>query len=233
MNAAPASSRTHMCWRAIASPLHHDAVLMHEVIERPRRVRRLSRIDLHNSTELLTPRLLSMCRDAIAGWAVGTITLRIRYSRTSDFSGTCFYADRRVFINLGRHLKYPYRMATHLAKTKSVGRRWYKPLYTMDLASGYDVVLFVFLHELYHLLVKRSRRNTRQKESMCDRFAARYLVDRFGREVRDPTGQPVPREAWDFQDLDGFVEPARDRRVQCAESTTAASPGELFRLAMG
>ncbi len=76
------------------------------------------------------------------------------------------------------------------------------------------MVLFVFLHELYHFLVKRARRNPRQKESMCDRFAARYLVERFGATVRDSSGRIVPREAWDFQDLERFVAAARDRRAR-------------------
>ena len=69
-------------------------------------------------------------------------------------------------------------------------------------ADPYQVVLFVYLHECFHLLVKRARRNTRQKESMCDRYAARYLVDRFGAVVRDEKGRLVPRDVWEFQDLD-------------------------------
>jgi len=156
--------------------------------------------------------VFALCRDGLAGWAVGTVTLRVRYSRGADFSGTCFYADRRIYVNIGRHLVYPYRMATNLARTKTIGDRWYKPAYILTLKTGYEMVLFVFMHELYHLLVKRARRNTRQKESMCDRFAAGWLVDRFGAAVTAPDGTGVPREAWDFQDLNGFVTAARDRR---------------------
>ncbi len=73
--------------------------------------------------------------------------------------------------------------------------------------------MFVFMHELFHLLVNRARRNTRQKESMCDRFATRFLVDRLGAVVRGPDGKPMERGAWDFQDLDRFVEAARDKRA--------------------
>ncbi len=149
----------------------------------------------------------------MAGWAVGTVTIRIRFSRGADFSGSCYYTDRRIFVNLGRHLVYPYAMNTCIARAKTVGRHWYKPLYTLELTDAYHLVVFVFMHELYHLLVKRARRNTRQKESMCDRFATRYLVDRFGVGVHAPNGLPVAREMWDFQDLDGFVDGARDRRV--------------------
>ncbi len=170
--------------------------------------------DVRNSTDLSDARLLALFREGIAGWAVGTITVRVRYSRGADFSGTCFYADRRIHVNLGRHLVYPYTMETYLARARTIGPRWYKPAYTLQLKNGYEVVLFVFMHELYHLLVKRARRNTRQKESMCDRFAASYLVDRFGATVRGPNRRPVPREEWDFQDLHGFVAAAHDRRTR-------------------
>ena len=172
----------------------------------------LPQIEFDNSTELSDMRLLGMCRDAAAGWATGRITLRVRYSRSADFSGTCFYTDRRILVNLGRHLAYPYLMGTLLARAKTIGRHWYKPVYSLELKNGYEVVLFVFLHELYHLLVRKARRNTRQKESMCDRFAARYLVDRFGATVHDEQGRPVTRDDWDFQNVEGFVEAARRRR---------------------
>ncbi len=171
----------------------------------------MSSIDFHNSTALLDAKLLSLFREALAGWSAGEITVRVRYSRGADFSGTCVYATRRVYINLGRHLEYPYLMRTNLAKVRARGRRWSRPIYTLGLSSGYELVFFVFLHELYHLLVKRARRNTRQKESMCDRFAARHLVDRFGATVRTTSGKLVPRYAWDFQDLEGFVSAARKR----------------------
>ena len=188
----------------------HDSNMSIESTIQDRRI--LSRIEFHNSTDLSDARLLALCREALAGWSVGTITLRVRYSRVADFSGTCFYTDRRIYVNLGRHLVYPYQMGTNLARAKTVGRRWYRPLYTLELGSGYHIVLFVFLHELYHLLVKRARRNTRQKESMCDRFAARFLIERFGAVVRAPDGRRVERDEWDFQNLDRFVAAARSRR---------------------
>ena len=141
------------------------------------------------------------------------LTVRVRYSRGADFSGTCFYSDRRIHVNLGSHLVYPYRMKTYLARAKVVGRYWDKPLHTIELKDGCQVVAFVFLHELYHLLIKRAKRNTRQKESMCDRFAARFLTDRCGAIIRNDRGDPVPREEWDFQDLERFVAAARDRRA--------------------
>ena len=150
----------------------------------------LSRIDFQNSTSLSSDTLLSLISEAVSGWAVGGLTVRVRYSRGADFSGTCIYSERKILINLGRHLKYPYRMGTNLAKARTIGRRWYKPTYTVELGSGYEVILFVFMHELYHLLVKKARRNTRQKESMCDRFAARHLVERFGATDWGPEAAP-------------------------------------------
>jgi hypothetical protein len=173
-------------------------------------------MDFQNSTHLSDDRLLRLFEDGMRGWAVGRIVVRVRYSRGADYSGTCFYADRRVYINLGRHLKYPYRMDSNLAKVKLSGTRWRRPVFSVEMRDAYMVVLFVFMHELYHLLVKKARRNTRQKESMCDRFAARHLVDNFNAIVRDESGRRVDRELWDFQNLDGFVAAARDARYRGA-----------------
>ena len=170
-------------------------------------------IDFHNSTELSDTKLRTMCLEALNGWNVGCPIVRIRYSRGADFSGTCIYADRRIYINLGRHLVYPYGMKTNLAKVKTTGRGWRRPVYIVELKTAYHLAVFIFLHEIYHLLVYRAGRNTRQKESMCDRFAARYLVDHLGAAIRTERGERVPREQWDFQDLDGFVAGARRTRV--------------------
>ena len=186
----------------------------------------LTPIEFNNATDLADGKLLAMCREGAANWSVGRIHLRVRYSRGADFSGTCFYAERRIHVNLGRHLAYPYLMATHLARSKTCGQYWYKPIYTLQLQDGYQVVLFVFMHELYHLLVRKARRNTRQKESMCDRFAARFLVERYGGCVRDRRGGLVAREAWDYQDVEGFVAAARRRRPKHPLRAGARSPGE-------
>jgi hypothetical protein len=173
----------------------------------------VAEIEFHNRTLLNTYRLRTLCHEVTEGWAVGRITVRFRYSRGADFSGTCFYRDRRIFVNLGKHLTYPYRMVTHVARAKTIGRHWYKPRYIITVTDGYQLGIFIYLHELFHLLVKRARRNTRQKESMCDRFATRFLVDRFGIVVETDKGEAVARSEWDFQDLEGFVEAARDKRV--------------------
>jgi len=173
----------------------------------------MAEMDFGNATQLDGERLRAMCENALHGWAVGRLRVRFRYSRGADFSGTCFYGSKRIFVNIGRHLAYPYRMNTHVGRAKTVGRRWYKPQCVVRLTDGHQLAMFIFMHELYHMLVKRARRNTRQKESMCDRFATRYVVVHFGLCVETARGKPIPRGEWDFQDLDAFVAAARDRRI--------------------
>jgi len=168
-------------------------------------------MDFLNSTHLDTERLSAMCHDAIADWPHDGVRAAVRYSRGAAFSGTCFYKEGRIFVNLGRTNAYPYLIRTNLARAQSERNRWWRELYTIDAADPYQLVLFVFMHEFYHWLVRQARRNVRQKEARCDRFAARAMVDMHGSIVRDSTGKPVPRHAWDFQDLDGFV--ARARRT--------------------
>ena len=133
------------------------------------------------------------------------LTVRVRYSRGADFSGTCFYRDSRIFINLGRHNRYPYSLGTHLARARSNRTHWWRETYLVVLEDAYQLVLFVYLHELFHFLIAAARRNPRRKEAMCDRFAARVLADDYGCAVVNRAGRPVERAAWDFQDLERFV----------------------------
>jgi len=169
-----------------------------------------------NTTSLSGDLLHRLCLAGMEGWSVGAVSVRVRYTRSTPFSGTCIYEDRRIYVNLGRHLRYPYRMKTNLAKVRTLGFGWRRPIFRLEMRDAYQLAVFIFMHELYHLLVYRAGRNTRQKESMCDRFAARYLVDRFGCQVRTERGELVPRDEWDFQDLDGFVGAARFRRSAVA-----------------
>lgn len=171
-----------------------------------------SRMALRNRTELNTGRLESLILRYDRTWACGRLAVSVRYSRGADFSGTCIYAKRRIHVNIGRHVAFPYRMSTCVARARSDGTFWWKDEYFMELADAYQLVLFVFLHELYHWLVKKAGHNPRQKESMCDRFAARVLADECGCVVRDSRGRRVRRESWDFQDLEGFVAAARRTR---------------------
>lgn len=194
--------------------------------KQPDRILLASPIDFGNATNLSGDRLFDLFLNGLRGWSIGRITVRVRYSRKADFSGTCFYADRRVFINLGRNLRYPYKMDTHIAKARRWGNVWRRPLYSMEIKDAYQLALFIFMHELYHLLVKRAGRNTRQKEAMCDRFAARHLIERFGLTIKTDTGERASRAAWDFQDLEGFVAAARDRSLQQVRAARSAiKPG--------
>jgi hypothetical protein len=118
-------------------------------------------------------------------------------------------------------------MGTNIAKAVSNKRQWWRPIYTMDMADPYQLVLFIFLHECFHLLVKRSARNPRRKESMCDRFAARVLVDQYNVAILDDKQQPVPRPAWDFQDIERFI--ARARR----DEVIPPKPAEPVEYALG
>jgi hypothetical protein len=185
-----------------------------------------------NRTSLDSAKLGEMVLGAVGTWPHDGLVVTVRYSRGAEFSGTCYYQTARIFINVGRHNQYPYAIRTAIARPRSNARCWWRELYTIAAADAYQLVLFVFLHEFYHWLVRKARRNVRQKEARCDRFAARILVDRCGAEVRDPHGRSVPRSAWDFQDLDHFVAAAlrtRPRRPcrPAALTPIAVGPGGL------
>jgi hypothetical protein len=185
------------------------------------------RYSFSNTTSLDTHRLRWLFESATAPWPMDGLTVRVRWSRGADFSGSCYYQTGRIFVNLSRRLTYPYSMSTYIGKTVSRGQNWWKPLYTIELTDGYQVALFVLMHEFYHWLVKRARRNTRQKESMCDRFAARALVDGCGAIVRRPDGAIADRAEWDFQNLNAFVAGAMRRRHPSATIEKAARGAEV------
>lgn len=169
-------------------------------------------MELTNSTTLGTDRLRAMFEPHLIGWKCDRLKVRLRWSRGAEFSGTCRYADRVITINLGRTNRYPYRMDTHVARPRRNRTHWWRPVCEIELRDAYQLALFVFLHELYHWFVRQSRRNTRQKEGMCDRFAARVLLDEYGCRLADSHGRVLPREEWDFRDLLGFVQGARSKR---------------------
>ncbi len=176
-------------------------------------------LDFSNTTHLDDNQLQNMIMHATDGWSVGDVVVRVRYSRGADFSGTCVYATQRIYINLGKHLRYPYIMNTHIARGKTHLGQWGKPAYTVEFADGLQIAAFIYLHELYHLLVKIADRNRRQKETMCDRFATRYVVANYGATVRDDAGAVALSDSWDVQDLDRFVARARVGSHQNAEQT--------------
>jgi hypothetical protein len=162
-------------------------------------------MDFGNTTDLDGARLERLFLRHTWPYRHARLTVRVRYSRRADFSGTCFYRDARIFVNLGRHLGYPYRFGTHIARSQSNRTHWWRETHRLVIADAYQLALFVYLHELYHYLVKAAGRNPRRKEAMCDRFAVRVLVDQYAARVQDASDQPVPRESWDFQDVHAFV----------------------------
>jgi hypothetical protein len=162
-------------------------------------------MDFRNSTSLDTFRLYAMFVRHTAPFAHDRLVVRVRYSRGADFSGTCYYGTSRLHINVGRHNRYPFMLAAHVARARCNATHWWRDLFRLELFDAYQLALFVYLHELYHYLVKAAGRCTRRKEAMCDRFATRVLVDHYGCPLRDRDGRPAPRAEWDFQRLDHFV----------------------------
>lgn len=171
-------------------------------------------MELHNSTHLDGGALEKLFREAVAGWPHEEMRVFVRYSRGSDFSGSCYYRPPRIHINLGRRNRYPYAIRTQIARARSNRRSWWRELYEVEAADAVQLAFFLFLHEFYHWLVRKARRNSRQKEGRCDRFAVRGMVERWGAIVRDIKGRAVARAEWDFQDLDGFVAAARRSGVR-------------------
>jgi hypothetical protein len=126
-------------------------------------------------------------------------------------------------VNIGRRNKYPFPIRTHVARPQHNARVWWRPAYVVHARDAYQLAAFLFMHELYHWLVRRAKRNTRQKEGRCDRFAVRAMVDGFGAVVFDPHGRPAARDTWDFQDLDGFVARARAATPQRRQTVRVAA----------
>ncbi len=162
-------------------------------------------MDFRNLTELDTARLQRMVLRHTYPYRHDPLSVCVRYSRGADFSGACYYRDSRIFVNLGRNNRYPYTLVTHVARAQSNRTHWWREGYRLVLADAYQLTLFIYLHELFHYLVKAAGRNTRRKEAMCDRFAARILIDEYGCRLLDARSALAPRDGWDFQDLDAFV----------------------------
>lgn len=180
-------------------------------------------MNFRNTTDLDDHRLYEMFLRHTAPYKHDRLHVWVRFSRGADFSGTCYYRTSRLFINIGRDNRYPYALATHVARSQSNRTHWWRELFRLQLADAYQLALFIYLHELYHFLVKAAGRNTRRKESMCDRFATRVLVDQYGCKLCNTQGDPVPRETWDIRDPDLFVASA-PRQGQMLLPLLAADP---------
>ncbi len=169
-------------------------------------------MNFRNSTQLSDARLYAMLLRHTTPYRHDRLTVAVRYSRGADFSGTCYYHDAVIYVNLGRNNRYPYTLGTGIAKARTTRGGWRREIYYLTVADAEQLVLFVYLHELYHYLIKLAGRSPRRKEAMCDRFATRVLVDEYGCRLRDARGRPVARETWDFQNLHAFVAAAPTER---------------------
>lgn len=176
-------------------------------------------MDFKNTTSLSSALLKETFLQVTEAWPADRLVVRVRYSRGAEFSGTCIYDTHRIYVNLGRTLRYPYRMETYCARGRKAWGTYYKPGSWIELCDGYQVCLFIFAHEFYHWLIKQAGRNTAQKESMCDRFAAKILLQDYGCELRDAHGKILSPGAWDHQDLLGFVAAARQPEPTAAPLT--------------
>ncbi|MBU0640847.1 MAG: hypothetical protein KKB50_18430 [Planctomycetes bacterium] len=194
-------------------------------------------MDFRNSTDLDDNKLEALLLRHTQPHKHERLRVRVRYSRGADFSGSCYYRDALIYVNLGRHTAYPYAMGTHIAKARSNRTHWWRENYRLILADAYQLVLFVYLHELYHYLIKRAGHSPRRKEGMCDRFATRALVDYHGCRVVDHGGRLVGRALWDFQDLAAFVAAApKEKRIAAASvreiPVTIHTGADLDRLSL-
>lgn len=171
-------------------------------------------MQFENQTELASGRLRDTFLRHTAPYRHDALQVAVRHTRKADFSGACYYRDARIFVNVGRRNRYPYSFVTHVAKARTHRTHWSREALRLTVADPYQLALFVYLHELFHYLVKVSGRKTGRKEAMCDRFATRVLVDEYGCPLETPRGLPAPRELWDFQDLHGFVARAPKQPTQ-------------------
>jgi hypothetical protein len=178
-------------------------------------------MEIINNTKLDTGRIEAMFLRATEQWVAPSLKVTVRYSRGAVYSGTFASKFPRIYINLLDRNRYPLRIETGIAKAHSLGEAWWKPSYHITAENDYQVALFVFLHEFYHYLIHRARRNSHRKEAMCDRFAVRYLFNHCRLTVFDSAGNPVPRNTWLFQDLDAFV---ATRKTVTAEVRAARRP---------
>lgn len=131
------------------------------------------------------------------------LRVRFRPSRGADFSGACYYKSGRIFVNIGRHNRYPYTFATQTATRRGVGGAAVR--FSLVVADAGELALFVYLHELFHWLVYAAGLPPRRREAVCDRFATRVMVDHFGCALLGADGAQAGRAAWDVDDLAALV----------------------------
>jgi hypothetical protein len=154
-------------------------------------VHHLRGFSLRNTTRLDTLRLLRRFGEAMSDWPVEGLRVWVRASRGADYSGTCYPREGRIYVNFSPRLIFPYRLHVQVARGRTVRGVWRRSLHALQVPGAEELVTFVFLHECCHWLIHKARRNGRCKEAVCDRFAARYLVESCGCVLRDGDDQPA------------------------------------------
>ncbi|MFN0137579.1 MAG: hypothetical protein ACKVS9_15860 [Phycisphaerae bacterium] len=162
-------------------------------------------MDFRNLTQLDSARLYSLFIRHTEPYDHSAISVRVKNGRSAEFSGSCYYASSTLNINLSPKNRYPYSLGTHVARPQSNQSHWWRDIYRITLADAYQLALFVYLHELFHYLVRKAGRPTRRREGMCDRFAARVLVDHYGCIMRRSDESLAERDEWDIHDLHKLV----------------------------
>ena len=91
-----------------------------------------------NSTALDDERLHAALLRYTAPYRHDRLSVSVRYSRGADFSGTCFYRHGRIFVNIGRHVTFPYRLGTNIARARSNRTHWWRSTYYLTVADAYE-----------------------------------------------------------------------------------------------
>ena len=74
---------------------------------------------IYNHTSLDTRKIEAMLLPHVDGWPHDAVRAYIRYSRSAAFSGLCYYDTGRLFINLGRNVRYPYKLPARIARAQT------------------------------------------------------------------------------------------------------------------
>jgi hypothetical protein len=167
-------------------------------------------MDFRNATDLDGGRLQRLFERHAWPYRHEKLVVRVRYSRGADFSGTCYYTQARIFVNLGRHVVYPYLLRVQVARPQSNRTHWWREVFRLSVADAYQLALFVFLHEFYHYLIKQAGRGRQRREAVCDRFATRAL----------PAADPSPAAGGISATSTGWSPPRR--RPACRGCSSAA-----------
>ena len=135
-------------------------------------------MDFKNTTTLDSNLLRETGESAVAGWPTDPLVVRVRWSRGAEFSGTCVYATHRLYINLGRHLQYPYRMETHCARGRKAWGRYYKPRSFLELCDEHGLYVVDEANVESHALMQTLSKDPRFEHAILDRILRMVRRDR-------------------------------------------------------